>query len=67
MKKTDAISEGQAREDLFAYFELLDELPLADLLEEARLVSGFSKEKMLVTALAKRLEVLTSAYSLEAA
>lgn len=61
------VTKRKQHEDLLAYSERLDELPLADLLEEAKMIDGFSKEKMLATALAKRLEILTSAYSLEAA
>lgn len=67
MRETQVITGKQQLDDLFAYSERLNELPLAALLEEAKRMNGVSKEKMLVTALANRLELLTTAYSLEAA
>jgi len=57
MRKMQVTTGKQQVDAVLAYSERLEELPLTDLLEEAKQLSGFSKEKMLVTALAKRLEI----------
>jgi len=56
MPKSEVITDKQHIDNLLAYSERLDELPVTDLLKEAKQLSGYSKETMLVAALARRLE-----------
>ena len=69
MKNADADSGGTAAkvEDLFAYAERLGELPVSELIHEAKQVSGASEEVMLITVLARRLECYSLAEKLRGA
>lgn len=68
MTNTDADSGGTAATvDLFAYAERLGELPVSELIHEAKQVSGASEEVMLITVLARRLECYSLAEKLREA
>lgn len=68
MKNADADSGGTAATvDLFAYAERLGELPVSELIHEAKQVSGASEEVMLITVLARRLECYSLAEKLRGA
>jgi ABC-type sugar transport system ATPase subunit len=64
MQKTLVGTAKQQKDDLLSYSERLTELPLADLLEEAKRMSGANKEKVMIAVLTRRLECFLLAENL---